>query len=404
MASGQSSLISRQQAVDEALARNPSLAAAGARVEQARANVVVAGAFADASAFVDVPGQRRILDPRSGSGGDQGVGVTLPFPGTRGLRRDVAMADLRAAEFDLYLLRQQTASQAVQAYDAILVTLRHREDLQQNKQLATDFVQKTQARYVGGTVARVDVIKAETDLAQAENDLIANDRSLANARASLNRILGRQGGAPVQPSDSLEVPQPLASLETMATLAQTSRPDIANVQAQLESARKATKLSRRFWLPDIGLSVTRNDDGESAPTFTSAVAFGLPIFFWQHQRGEVAGAVHREEELTANIADIRAQVSLDVESAYANASTAIRQAEFIRDHLLPQAREVYRVASVSYGLGGSSALDLLDAKRTLLDAESQYVDALGAANEALSSLELAVGAPLPPSEPTEKKQ
>ena len=49
---------------------------------------------------------------------------------------------------------------------------------------------------------------------------------------------------------------------------------------------------------------------------------------------------------------------------------------------------------MSYGLGGSSALDLLDAKRTLLDAESQYADALGAANDARAELELAVGAPL----------
>jgi len=53
---------------------------------------------------------------------------------------------------------------------------------------------------------------------------------------------------------------------------------------------------------------------------------------------------------------------------------------------------------VSYGLGGSSALDLLDAKRTLLAAESQYVDALGAANDAVAALELAIGAPLPKGE------
>jgi len=84
-----------------------------------------------------------------------------------------------------------------------------------------------------------------------------------------------------------------------------------------------------------------------------------------------------------------------VQTAFANASTSLRQAVFIRDHLLPEAREVYRVASVSYGLGGSSALDLLDAKRTLLDAERQYVDALGAANDAVAALELAIGAPLP---------
>ena len=388
--------LSRQQAIDEALVRNPALAAARAQVEEARANVVTAAAFADPTFAVDVAGQTHILNPASRSGSDQGFGVTLPFPGKRGLRRDVATADLRAAEFNLTQLRQQVASQAAQAYDAILVALRHREDLQQSKELAADFVNKTQARFLGGTVPRVDVVKAETDLAQAENDLFASDRAIATARATLNRILGRAGGAPLELTTTLEVPGPIAVIDSLEKLAESSRPEIATLLAQQQGAISATKLAREFWMPDVNLSVTRNAEEGGPASFTTGAGFSVPIFFWQHQRGEVAAARHREEELAANLADLRAQVSLDVQTAYTNASTSLRQAVFIRDHLLPQAREVFRVASVSYGLGGSSALDLLDAKRTLLAAESQYVDALGAANDALAALELAVGAPLPP--------
>lgn len=387
--------LSRQQAIEEALVRNPALAASRAQVEEARANVVTAAAFADPTIALDVAGQSHILNPASRSGSDQGVGITLPFPGKRDLRRDVATADLRAAEFNLTQLRQQVASQAAQAYDAILVALRHREDLQQSKELASDFVQKTQARFLGGTVARVDVVKAETDLAQAENDLFASDRAIATARATLNRILGRAGGAPIETTTTLEVPGPIAAIESLEKLAESSRPEIAALLAQQQGAKTATKLAREFWLPDINLSVTRNAEEGSPTSFTTGAGFSVPLFFWQHQRGEVAAAAHREEELAANLADLRAQVSLDVQTAYTNASTSLRQAAFIRDHLLPQAQDVYRIASVSYGLGGSSALDLLDAKRTLLDAQRQYVDALGAANDALAALELAVGAPLP---------
>jgi len=85
--------------------------------------------------------------------------------------------------------------------------------------------------------------------------------------------------------------------------------------------------------------------------------------------------------------------------AYAEATTALQQAIFIRDSLLPEAREAYRIVATNYSLGGISALELLDAKRTLLEAEGEYADALGAANDARSDLELAVGAPLPPASP-----
>ncbi len=388
--------LSRAQAIDDSLARNPALAAARAQVEQARAQVVVAAAIPDPTLAADVTGQTNPFTPGSGKGSDQGVGVTIPFPGKLGLRRAVATADLRAAEFSLAQLRQQIASQAAQAYDAILVALRHREDLEQNKELASDFVNKTQARFMAGTVARLDVVKAQTDLAQAENDLITNDRAIATARASLNRILGRMGGAPIETTDTLAVPGPLAAIETFERVAEASRPEIQSFAAQLEGARAAARLARQYWAPDISVSVTRNVVDGTPTTYTSAVGFGIPIFFRQHQYGELAAARYREEQLTANLADIRSQVSLDVQTAFASASTALRQAIFIRDRLLPEAREVFRVASVSYGLGGSSALELLDAKRTLLAAESQYVDALGAANDALAALELAIGAPLPP--------
>ena len=61
---------------------------------------------------------------------------------------------------------------------------------------------------------------------------------------------------------------------------------------------------------------------------------------------------------------------------------------------MPSAREAYRIASTSYSLGGSSALEVIDAQRTLLDAQTQYAAALAAANDAIADLERATGAPL----------
>jgi cobalt-zinc-cadmium efflux system outer membrane protein len=86
---------------------------------------------------------------------------------------------------------------------------------------------------------------------------------------------------------------------------------------------------------------------------------------------------------------------LDVQTSYTAATTARQQVVYLRDELLPEAQAAYKAAFASYSLGGSSALELLDAKGTLLDAQSQYTDALGAVNDAQADLERAVGAPLP---------
>jgi cobalt-zinc-cadmium efflux system outer membrane protein len=99
-------------------------------------------------------------------------------------------------------------------------------------------------------------------------------------------------------------------------------------------------------------------------------------------------------ELDASYRDLEAGVEQDVRTAWASADAAIRQATYLRDELVPEAQHAYDVVSRSYALGGSSALDVIDARRTLLDAENQYAEALGAANDAVFQLRLALGEPV----------
>ena len=393
--------LSRSEAVDEAVTANPAIAAAREQVEQARARVTEAVAFPDLSFAADWEEHQKLFQPHTATAKDIGLSLTVPFFDKFRLRGNVAGADLKAAEFSLQQLRQQIASQTAMAYDALLVALKHRDDLLESKKLAEDFLKRTQARYDGGNAARFDVIKAKVDVAQAENGLIANERAIAVARAGLNRLLGRASFTPTEASDVLDVPPLLPLLQTLETLAESCRPELSGLAAQREGAHSATTLAREYWFPDVNLTLSRNFTQGDPAAYSTVVSIALPmLLFWQHEKGEVAEARHRELELSATHSDLLAQVQLDVTTAYATASTALRQAIFIRDELLSEAREAYRIASTSYGLGGASALDLLDAKRTLLDAESQYADALGAANDARADLERAVGAPLPLSTET----
>ncbi len=386
--------VTRREAVEIALAYNTSVAAAQEQVEEARARVVEATAFPDLAFSATAEAHPELLHPGAAASRDIGLAMTIPFPGKLHLSGNVARADLRSAELSLSQLRQQLESQTVQAYDALLVAIRHGVTADEGKRLAQDFLQKTEARYQAGSVPKLDIVKAKVDFAQAENESIAVARTIATARAALNRLLGRPLGAAIEPSGCLDVPPSPPDLEALESLAHVSRPELLSIASSREGARAASTLASRYWQPDLGLTLYRNYTVGLPPGYSTAATFTLPLLFWQHQSGQVAEAHHREAELAATASDLAAQVSLDVRTAYAAATTARRQAVYIRDELLPEAREAYRIASVTYGLGGSSALELLDAKRTMLEAEDQYADALGAANDARADLERAVGAPL----------
>jgi cobalt-zinc-cadmium efflux system outer membrane protein len=383
--------LSRRQAIAEALQRNAQLEVAREQTAEARARRVTGIAIPD-------PALTAAFDQTSGPFAFRGAGsrpvsleLDIPFPDKFRLNNRIGIADIRASESNYRLQQQTVALQASAAYDSLLVARLHRQNLTEAYTLAQDFLNRTQARFEAGTVAKLDVIQAQVAVAQAANDLIANERDVANAQASLNRTLGRIIGAPIAPTDSLDMPAPLPDSTAIEQVALASRPELKILEQQQAGARAATSLTKEFWLPDLTFAVGQDYAQPGSPLFTTGVALPLPTFYWQHARGDIAQAKHFERELAATYRDARAQVTQDVRSAFANASTAMKQAAFLRDELVPAAREAYRVSSTSYSLGGSSALEVLTARAALLQALSQLADAFADANTARADLDRALG-------------
>jgi outer membrane protein, heavy metal efflux system len=386
--------LTRRQAIAEALSRNAQLEIARQQTAQSRARRVEAIAVPDpalTASYDEAPGP---LTFGSAGARNVGVGMSIPFPTKFALRNRVARADIGSFEANYRLQTQVVASFTSQQYDSLLVARKHRDVLLEGRGLSADFLKRTQARYTAGTAAKLDVIKAQVEMAQAENDLIANERDIANAQAGLNRLMGRVIGLPIAPTDSLDVPPALPDSQTIEQTALQNRPELTQLESEQRGAQATTSLLRQFWIPDFTLGVSRDYAQPGSPLFSTGIAMPIPAFFWFHTRGEIAESRYREQELAASYRDLRAQVTQDVRSAYATASTSLRQVLFLRDELVPAAREAFRVASLSYSLGGSSALEVLDARRTLLDAESQLADALASANIARADLERALGVPL----------
>jgi len=392
-----STALTRAAAISAALASNPQLEVAREQTAQAKARRTQAVAIPDPTATASLDDQPGFLRLGQAQSKNVDVGIAVPFPDKFRLRNRIASADVRSAELSYVSARQSLAAATSAAYDTLLVANRHHAIVTMSRDLAADFLKKTQARYEGGTAAKLDVIRAQVALAQAENDLIGTARDIQTASDGLDRLIGQPIGTPVAALDSLQVPPPIPDVELLEQQALAARPELASLASQQAGARANTALAREFWLPDFTLGAQRDYGPAGAGTgalYTAGIALPVPIFYWQHTKGEIAESTHRERELAATYKDLRAGIAQDVRAAYATATAAHRQAVYIRDALLPSAREAYRVASVSYGLGGSSALDVLDARQSLLDAELQYADALAAANTSRADLERAVAAPL----------
>src|SRR5512132_4453601 len=72
--------VTRQQAIREALARNPTLQVSREQVAQARARVTQARALPEPAIGASIVGQGGAFRPRSGTESDLTFGITIPFP------------------------------------------------------------------------------------------------------------------------------------------------------------------------------------------------------------------------------------------------------------------------------------------------------------------------------------
>ncbi len=384
----------RDDAVARALTGNPNLRVAAALASQARARRVQATAIPDPQFSAEWDESRGLFGRGGASAKAVGASLTIPFPDKFRQQGRIGTADVRAAEADSALTRQNLVALTSAAYDGLLAALRRRGDLIAIRALAEDFVERTRGRLEAGTAARLDLLKAQVDARQAENDLIAAERDITTARASLNRLMGRPLDAGVLTADTLALPPPLPELPVVLAAALRDRPEIASLESQRLGARAAATLAKEFWLPDLTLGIGRDYADPGPGVLMTGISLPLPLFYWQHAKGEIAEARYRERELDASASDLVAAIGEEVRSIYAAAAAAVRQAAFLGAELVPAAREAHRIAAASYALGGSSALEVLDARRSLLDAEQQYTDALLAANQSRADLERAAATPL----------
>ncbi|HXI98037.1 MAG TPA: TolC family protein, partial [Gemmatimonadaceae bacterium] len=223
-----SARLSRREAIALALAHNPQLEIARAQIGEAKARKVEAVSIPDPAAIASLDQQPGLFRSASGGQKNVGVGVVVPFPNKLRLQGKIAQSDVAAAELAYQLQRQLVAAQTAEAYDSLLVALRHRADLTEADTLARNFLQRTEARFNAGTAARLDVIKATVDVAQAANQLLTNALDVQTAGSALDRLLGRPSGVAVIPTDSLVVPDSIPSLDRIIAAGLTARPELAS--------------------------------------------------------------------------------------------------------------------------------------------------------------------------------
>lgn len=429
-----------QLSLDEALKlfrqRGLDLLIADAQVKSAEADVTIAGAIPNPNA--QVGGYLSVFNAglfQSPVGFFVGVGdsnaIEDTLSGKRGLRRDVARAALAAAKMSRADAERTLSFQVKQQYFQAVLARALLDFAKEVALSATQTAELNQIRYKAGAINEADLAKVETAKLEADQAVESAEQSLRLAKLGLAFLLGVRALVPdfqIEPDlIRFAVPQGLstASRDSLIAAARDHRPDLQALGLQQRRAEKSIALARRLRFPDLSLNLQFSMEGTpsggtssptqivdekgnpamagghslflpatpvtpiSPPTFQISIAGTIPAFYLQQGEIQKAEADLRTQVLTRT--KVEAQVVSDIEGGWAAYASTRRLVERMEAQLLDRSKKARDLVAIQYQKGSASLLEYLDANRTYIQTNVEYLQDLTNYWTAVFQLEQAVG-------------
>lgn len=385
------SVLKRAELVREVLARNPSLEAARQAWQAARARYPQDTALEDpmlsySVAPLSITGRERF-------GQVVELSQQLPFPGKRGLRGDVALAEAAAMREDMEELRLRLALMASTLFDDLFIVQRSLAINDEHLQLLEQLKKSAEAQYVAGRASQQDPLQAEVELSDVLRERVMLESERDRLRAELNGLLHRPPLAWLpSPPDRLAVPPGAPGPgEALQDEALRQRPELEGLRARLGGGEAAVRLAQREYYPDLQVMSSYNSMWMETPhQFMAGVSINVPLDFGKRkaavQEAEAKLARLRSEERRL-IDDIRVQV----EQARTRLVEARRVVELFRERIVPAARDQVAAARAGFESGKNSFQVLIDAERNLRSVELRSQTALVDVQRRQAELDRVIG-------------
>lgn len=327
----------------------------------------------------------------------QGLTVEQPFElgSKRRWRIDVAKQEGVLTDVEISALARQIRKNTREAYYDAVQARAETEFLGRAQKLAERLRQIAQERFEAGAVARLEVIRADADVARAQAEYQISQQREKISLSQLNALLNRRVGQAWELSRSLEDPVPPVTLDELVQKAYALNPELQHLAQEQKVEQSRLSLLKAERIPNLSVNVGTdfNAPGDFQVGPRAGLAVTVPLF--ARNQGEIAESVASQRILESQVLASKRSVAGSVERAWFELQALATQVQIYRQKLLPNARELESLAEESYRAGKTDILFVLDAQRNMQEVEHNYLSSLAALQDAWGKLEESVGGPLP---------
>ena len=288
-----------------------------------------------------------------------------------------------AAKWSTLNVRGGAVLQAGGLYLQILADaaqVRNAQALLKQDQLVFD---QAKAQRDAGVGINLDVLRAQVDLQNEQQQLVRAANAEAKDKIQLNRAMGQPAGQQLElteaaPFAEFDADSSDAALQADLKIAYERRKDLRGLQAQLSVAQETAKALKYERLPVLGVGgyfgLLGQIGGSYYGVYTAEGRISVPIFLEAELRGqrEVNAAQVRalEQQVSAN----RSQIEADIRSSLLDVQTARELVTVARSNVV-LATQALEDATARFTSGVDDNLAVVRAQASLESAENQTVQA-----------------------------
>jgi len=336
-----------------------------------------------------------LMVPRRPSA-DQNFMLMIPLwtGGRLGSLVKSAGEEKNASQADLAAMERDVAMQVKVAYYRVLLARAMVEVGEQWVKEEQEALRITREMYDVGKVPHFYVLRTETEVANAVQELTTARNDVEVALIDLKTVLGVNTASQIDLTEKMLFQEPAQDVKPYLEEASSKRPELRAAQARVQAAGAEIGVARSAYLPQIYLTgmadgVSSKEMGEMGG-YTAGIMASLPILDGGSRRAAVNEAKAKYEKARADAEQVGLQVSKEVTQAWLMLRTAAQNVHTSQT-ALAQAEEEYRIAQMRYTTGKGINVEVLDALVALIRARTNHVNALYTYNASQAELDRAVG-------------
>jgi cobalt-zinc-cadmium efflux system outer membrane protein len=296
------------------------------------------------------------------------------------MRAEAAEAARSAARADLADARRRAASAVAHAHQDLWAAQGRRAQLEAAVSLSAESLRLLDQRVRAGDAPALDATRFRLDDARLQADLRQSVADSQDLQRQLALLIGAPGLAVQLQAQASDQPWVMPDGTGAIDVTHEGRADVVAAMARVSATASLRDLAVAARTRDlnIGLQFDHWPTGpgnNSGTGDTVSVSVSVPLFVRHANEGEVARA---EADLAAAqeaLRKVRDTAAIDWARAEGQARAAGDRRRLVVEQLEPAAEKVAAGAELAYRRGASTALELLDARRSLRAVRLERINA-----------------------------